>query len=237
MSGSHPSRRLAAASLAALSILGLTACLPLSPDRAEHSQTPTETPPLSEGEGSGSDADAGDIAIPDVDLSLEAGADLPDGLAVSVGTGLSGDEDWKIEPGDSSHQTYRHSPTGCTVEYASGPYAADSDDDREATLQFLDQEVGIPEDPEHEIRAAYPYDTSGVPGVTEAGRKIEFIGYGFGPDANNTGDIFTTVRAITATDSVIVIEFECEEPDVLDTIVGDAQNQFTIGLYPADMFG
>ncbi|MFJ4254208.1 hypothetical protein [Microbacterium sp. NPDC090003] len=234
MSGSHIQRRLVAASFAALSALALAGCVPLSDDRPASSPTPS---PTASDSGSDSGTAAENIEIPDTDLSLAAGADLPDGLAVSVGTSLAGDADWKIEPASSGPQTYRHVPTGCTVEYASGPYAADSDDDREATLQFLAEEVGISEDPEHEISAAYPYDTSGVPGATASEHQIEFIGYAFGPDSNNAGDIFTTVRAIPATGSVIVIEFECDEPDVLTTIVGDAQNQFTIGLYPADLFG
>lgn len=230
MPGLSAPHRVGIASFAALSLIALTGCLPLKADRPQSTPAPSSSAPTSPR----SDAEA--PVIPDVDLSLEAGADLPDGLDVSLGSGFSGDRAWEAMP-DLSIQTYMHIETKCTVKFAATTYEADTDDDRQATLDFFRDEVGVEEDPDNEISLAYPFDTSGVPGMADPEREIEFIGYAFGPSGEYTGDILTTARAITATNRIIVIEFECPDPDVLNTIIADAQQQFTIGLYPADLFG
>lgn len=216
MSGLSAPSRIGIASLAALSLVALAGCLPLNTDRPAFSSSPK------------SDAEAPDL--PDADLSFDAGADLPKGLAVSLESDFSG-RDWE-DMLDMNARTYMKVATKCTVTFSTEAYEADTDDDLEATREFLEDRMGVDVAHSNELRNTYPYATSGAPGTTSPTRRAEFIGY-YPDKAPDSGAEMLTARAITATTSVVLIKLECPSADDFDDFFLEAHERFTISFHPA----
>lgn len=222
MSGLAASTRIGVASLAALSLVALTACFPLKTDRPTSSTAPSQS--------ASPDPDAQATEIPDADLLFEADADLPKGLAVSLESDFSG-RDWE-DLLDMNAHTYMHVATKCTVTFSTETYEADTDDDLEATREFVEDRMGVDVAHSSELLNTYPDDTSGTPGTTSPTRRAESIGY-YPDKAADSGAEMLTARAITATTSVIIIELKCPSVDDFDEFFLDAHERFTIRLHPA----
>lgn len=222
MSGLSAPSRIGIASLAALSLVALTGCLPLNADRPSSSTAPSQS--------ASPDPDAEATEIPDADLSFDSGADLPEGLAVSLESDFSG-RDWE-DMLDMNARTYMHVATKCTVTFSTEAYEAETDDDLEATREFLEDRMGVDVAHSNELRNTYPYDTSGAPGTTSPTRRAEFIGY-YPDKAPDSGAEMLTARAITATTSVVLIKLECPSADDFDDFFLEAHERFTISLHPA----
>lgn len=228
-----PHRRRAVLTAAALlSVLSLAAC-GVSP-KSSASAAPKPSPTKSSDTRPADDEGAEPVA-PAADLTLDAGADLPAGLMASLSSTFAADSAWEAEVVAQAQQ-YRNTESDCSVRF--GLYINDTDetDDRAATItairMVLDDDTVKDTD---FIDFALPYDPTGVAVLTgEAEYQLELLGLSFISDGDY---IFSSGRALTATDQLLVAQFVCPSEETLKSTLTDERSNITVGMLPAGLFG
>ncbi|MFS0853497.1 hypothetical protein [Microbacterium sp. 179-I 3D4 NHS] len=244
--------RAATAVVILASLFGVTGCVTLAIDRdvaAEDARSASDADPApdepdgsdtnagdedrTEG-GTGDDSDAGAPADLPGRLSFEAGASLPDGLEVALGSSFSSDPEWSPES-DPNVTVFTHAPTECWVGFTSAEYSATAEEDLLATRNFLETELGFFIDPAYESYPLFPFDPSGEKGGDPWG-TMEFLTYAW-DDATVPSYGYTSARVIAAAHRVIVVDVACPTVDALDAEFAELTSRFSIGLIPAGLSG
>ncbi len=171
---------------------------------------------------------------PAEDLTMAAGADLPAGFDVMLGSSFSGDGAWEPAHEDADIQRYRHIETGCTVRFSASRFDAGSDDDMKSTVAGLSDAVDVDFSRLEASILTLPYNPTGAAGIigNEGGSeyRIELAAY---PAKNPDGVLITAGRVISSIDRIIIFELACPNEEDLSKVGSPALEMMSVGLIPA----